>query len=100
MGGSTQASTSSDERRWLKVLGTLNESQARLFVAEKALSLGRGGVSRLSRLTQMSRPTIMKGIGELQGPAKALHREGGRIRSAGGGRKKREDVDPEILKEL
>jgi hypothetical protein len=28
-----------------------NEYQARLFVAEKALELGRGGISRLSRLT-------------------------------------------------
>src|ERR1022692_3063970 len=39
------------ESRWLKVLGTLNEYQARLFVADKALDQGRGGISRLSELT-------------------------------------------------
>jgi hypothetical protein len=28
---------SADEKRWLRVLSTLNEFQARLFVADKAL---------------------------------------------------------------
>jgi hypothetical protein len=32
------------ERRWLLVLGTLNEYQARLFVAHRALEIGRGGI--------------------------------------------------------
>jgi len=36
-------------RTWMRVLGTLNEYQARLFVAEKALQLGRGGISHLSQ---------------------------------------------------
>jgi len=45
------ASPSPSERHWLRVMGTLNEYQARLFVAEKALDLGRGGTSRLSELT-------------------------------------------------
>ncbi len=54
------------ERTWVRVLGTLNEYQARLFVAEKALQLGRGGVSHLSQLTGMSRVTITGGIRELR----------------------------------
>src|SRR2546422_704802 len=33
---------SPQERRWLKVLGTLNEFQARLFLASLALDQGRG----------------------------------------------------------
>jgi hypothetical protein len=37
------------EKTWLRVLGTMNEYQARLLVAERAVQLGRGGVSRLSR---------------------------------------------------
>ena len=41
----------SSERTWKKVLGTLNEYQARLFVAEKALELGCGGIAHLARLT-------------------------------------------------
>ena len=54
------------ERTWVRVLGTLNEYQARLFVAEKALQLGRGGVSQLSQLTGMSRVTITEGMRELR----------------------------------
>jgi len=56
-------SSASSEKLWLKVLGTLNEYQARLFVAERALELGRGGITRLSRLTGMSRVTITQGPG-------------------------------------
>jgi hypothetical protein len=33
-------SVSGKERRWLKVFRTLNEYQARLFAADKALDLG------------------------------------------------------------
>ncbi len=36
-----------EERQWLRVLGTLNEFQARVFVAPKALAEGRGGISRV-----------------------------------------------------
>jgi len=39
-------------------------------VAEKALQLGRGGISYLSRLTGMSRVTITQGLGELRGGKK------------------------------
>jgi len=49
------ASSFDGQKAWLRVLGTLNEYQARLFVAGKALELRRGGVSVLSRLTGMSR---------------------------------------------
>ena len=42
------------EERWLRVLGTMNEYQARLLVAERAAELGRGGISHLSRLTSAS----------------------------------------------
>src|SRR6266567_2403577 len=52
------------ESRWLKVLGTLNEYQARLFVADKALDQGRGGITRLSELTGMSRTTITKAVAD------------------------------------
>jgi hypothetical protein len=46
------------------VLGTLNELQARVFVAQRAVQEGWGGVSRVARLTGMSRPRILKGIAE------------------------------------
>jgi hypothetical protein len=90
----------SQSARWLKVLGTLNEFQARLFVADKALELGRGGVSRLAQLTGLSRPTISKGVTELAGGTPLPSPEAGRVRKPGGGRKKVEEVDPEVRRHL
>jgi Rhodopirellula transposase DDE domain len=83
----------------MRVLGTLNEYQSRLFVAEKALQLGRGGISYLSRLTGMSRVTITQGLGELRG-RKKLRTPLGSVRRPGGGRKKAEEADPELLVRL
>jgi hypothetical protein len=82
------------ESRWLKVLGTLNEYQARLFVADKALDQGRGGISRLSELTGMSRTTITKAVRELNSRKKLGVAARGAIREPGGGRKKVEEADP------
>lgn len=75
----------------LKVLGALNESQARWYVAREALARGRGGLKTMFELTGMSRPTILKGIRELQ-QQKELSRE--RVRQLGGGRKRLEESDP------
>jgi Rhodopirellula transposase DDE domain len=88
------------ESRWLKVLSTLNEYQGRLFVADKALDEGRGGISRLSELTGMSRTTITKAVAELNSRKKLAVAEKGQIREAGGGRKKVEEVDPGLQAEL
>jgi len=88
------------ERQWLRVLGTLNELQARLFVAQKALEEGHGGISRLSRLSGMSRPTIMKGIVELRGKAAVGPGETGRVRRPGAGRKRVEKADPAFQRDL
>jgi DDE family transposase len=87
------------EETWLRVLGTLNEYQARLFVAEKALQLGRGGISRLSQLTGMSRVTITQGLNELR-TGKKLRTAAERVRQPGGGRKKVEQADPELRRHL
>jgi len=97
----TDPSISEAEKHWLRVLSTLNELQARLFVAQRALELGRGGVSQVSRMTGMSRPAIYRGIAELRS-----HREGNpcagrdRIRRTGGGRKPLEVADPEVARRL
>ena len=90
----------SRERTWLRVLETLNEYQARLFVAEKAWQLGRGGISHLSRLTGMSRVTITQGLRELRGGGRLRPADAGRVRQSGGGRKKVEQVDRELPRRL
>ncbi len=75
---------------------TLNEFQARLFAADKALDVGRGGISRLSVLTGLSQTTITKAVEELESSGKLASPGEGRVRRAGGGRKKVEGVDPGI----
>jgi hypothetical protein len=97
----TDRSLPETERNWLRVLSTQNEYQARLLVAQRALELGRGGISRVSELTGMSRPTIYRGIEERrtrkkwESSTRAL-----RIRQAGGGRRALSESDPEFLRAL
>jgi hypothetical protein len=50
------------EKLFLKVLGTLNEAQARWYVARESLAQGRGGLKAMPQLSGMSRPTILRGI--------------------------------------
>jgi len=73
----------------------LNEASLRLWAANEALSLGYGGVSEVSRATELSRTTIHAGIAELKSAAVA--HEWNRIRRSGGGRKKLTDKDPGLL---
>ena len=81
----------------------LNESGLRLWVANEALSLGYGGVSKVARATGVSRTTIHAGVAELKGstlktagPAMGV----GRCRRAGGGRKRLTENDPGLLEAL
>lgn len=82
----------------LKVLGILNEAQARWFVAFESINLGHGGIKKMCELTGLSKPTIIKGIKELRSKRKLDIRE--RIRRAGGGRKRIEEQNPEITNVL
>lgn len=91
---------SPQERRWLRVLSTLNEFQARLFLASVASDQGRGGMSRISALTGMSRTTLTKAATELNSRRKLRPNAEGRIRAPGAGRKGAEEVDRELRKEL
>jgi hypothetical protein len=84
-----------DEETFLRFFRTLDERQARLCAAERALAIGRGGITLVSRVTGLSYPTIHKGIVELRTTAVTLAT--GRIRRIGGGRKKVEVVDPAVL---
>jgi hypothetical protein len=70
----------------------LDERARRLFAASEARALGRGGISAVSRACGLSRPTITKGLRELdEAPL-----SGGRVRRPGGGRKFIEATDPEL----
>ena len=80
----------------------LDEKHLRLYVAAEALVLGRGGVSSVSRATGVSRPTITTGCKELSGSGITENAADttGRIRRAGGGRKRTADLDGTLRSDL
>jgi hypothetical protein len=70
----------------------LDERGRRLVAASKAVELGYGGISRVSRACGLSRVTLTKGIAELRAEPLAP----GRIRRPGGGRHTLTRTDPEL----
>jgi transposase len=81
--------------------GELNEGQRRAFGAVAADILGRGGISAAARATGMSRGTIRRGRNELSRVPDGLEEEsGGRIRRAGGGRKRASAKDQTLKTDL
>jgi len=74
----------------------LNEHARRLVAASKAVELGYGGISRVSRACGLSRATLTKGAQELQSAPLAP----GRIRREGGGRRALTAHDPGLTPAL
>src|SRR5215831_2718877 len=83
--------------RYAQVAGSLDERARRLVAASEALTLGRGGIAAVSRATGLSGKAVRKGIAELRGGPSAGP---GRVRRAGGGRKKAVAKDPALLPDL
>lgn len=79
-----------------RIWPSLNEQTRRIFAANEAIGLGRGGVSRVSRLLNISRVTITKGISEINSGTIEI----GRIRKSGGGRHRIQKSNPNILNKL
>ena len=77
----------------------LNEKLRRLFVAAEALSLGRGGVTLVSKETGVSRRAITQGCKEIKEINNADFVSQG-IRRKGAGRKKATESQPVLLQEL
>jgi hypothetical protein len=74
----------------------LDEHARRLVAANKAVELGYGGVSRVSRACGLSRVTLIKGVAELQ----AVPLPQGRVRREGGGRHALTANDPGLVPAL
>ncbi len=89
-----------EEKIILNVLSTLNEAQARWYIAKEAINLGRGGLKRMYELTGLSRPTILKGMKELKSGQDLSKVAQGKIRREGGGRKRLANLDPALVKDL
>ncbi len=74
------------------LLPHLNERQRRLMLAIEARLLGHGGVRAVARTAGVSETTVRKGVFELEAGDEPLAE--GRIRRAGGGRKRSAELDP------
>ena len=83
--------------RYTVLRDQLDERARRLLVAAESQSAGRGGISAVSRATGVSRIVIREGIAELKEPKQLPL---GRIRRAGGGRKKATERDPTLKADL
>ena len=74
----------------------LDERQKRLYIANEAVSYGRGGISYLSRISGMSRTTITKAVDELTNGDQI----DGKTRRSGGGRTYVESNYPCVEKKI
>lgn len=74
-----------------------NEQLKRVFAAAEARIIGYGGISILNRITGIDRETISKGLKEIESDDNA---DKTRIRAVGGGRKKLEEIDPQVKEDL
>jgi hypothetical protein len=77
-------------RRWLDLRDQLDERSRRLWLAAEARSLGYGGTQFVAAVTKVAKDTIADGIRELAGETPPA----GRVRRAGAGRSRIEQVDP------
>ena len=84
--------------RWIEMMSILSERQARLYAAEKAMTMGHGGITVMARVSGLSERTIRRGIEELE--AGNLGEMPERSRRPGGGRKRAEEVDPSLVNDL
>jgi transposase len=79
----------------------LDEKVLRLWAAVEAQSLGRGGITQVAEATSLSRTTIYVGMSELESGGPGVEsRLPGKIRRAGGGRKKLKEKDSSLLQDL
>jgi hypothetical protein len=82
------------------ISGLLNERTTRLIAGAAALGMKYGGISQVSRLSGLSRPSIYAGIEELQGKKAMTELQTQRQRKIGGGRKSIDSNMPEVLEKL
>jgi hypothetical protein len=75
----------------------LDERTRRLLAAAESQTIGRGGISAISKAIGVSRLVIRQGVAELKEPSSIPL---GRVRRVGGGRKKLVDKDAGLQSDL
>lgn len=91
----TDARAEGIRRRYALLSPTWDERQRRLWAASEAQAIGYGGVSLVSRVTGLSRPTIHAGIRDLSAEPSR-----GRVRRPGGGPRRLTETHPGLLAAL
>jgi len=76
------------KEKYERIKRILNERDTRLILASEALSLGRGGISTVSKKAGVSRSTLTIGINELESKEILKVFNDAPFRKPGGGRKK------------
>jgi hypothetical protein len=84
-------------KRYREMAPVLNEQSLRRFVALEAKALGHGGVSLMSGISGLARSTIYHGLSDIRDNVAV---PAGRVRKAGGGRKKKSSRDPTLAADL
>lgn len=72
---------------------SLTERMRRLWAGTEARAIGRGGIAVVARATSLARNTIVRGLKELDESAPL---DFSRVRRAGGGRKRKAVLDPNL----
>ena len=85
------------QEKFKRIVSHLNEKSKRLWCANEAISLGRGGIKLVSTATGVSGTTITEGMKEIKGE-KEVRQDG--IRRKGGGRKKKTDTDKTVMQDI
>ena len=89
-------------KEWLKMnrklFDSLNEKQQRLYLGELASEYGEGGISKVAAEYGASRARVSKGMREYQ--EGESYQQGEPVRRAGGGRKKKTEIYPNLEKRV
>src|SRR3954447_9228313 len=99
----TSATMTSIRQKYEALSPLLHEKAQRRWAACEALALGRGGISLVSVATGLSRPTIRRGLAEInttQDDARESERDRTRIRRPGAGRPRLTTSDRSLLDDL
>jgi len=91
------AEVTAARKRYREMAPVLNEQSRRRFVALEARALGRGGVSMMARISGLARSTIYHGLVDIDDGVSVAP---GRVRKAGGGRRKKTSEDPTLVADL
>jgi len=86
--------------RYKKLAWALDERMRRLFAATEAFALGRGGVTKVSLATGVSRRAIHVGLEELCTEKVPVESQEKRVRKAGGGRKSVIETESGVISAL